>query len=222
MIKINQVSKRYRSDRGFDHWVFRDVSLQIPAKSNVGLIGRNGAGKSTLLRLIAGADSPTTGKVLRECRVSWPLGFAGGLHGSMTGRQNTRFVCRIHGMPEYEIAERMEVVKSFSELGDAFDRPIETYSTGMGARLKFSLSLIFDYDVYLSDELTAVGDAVFQNKSRQAFKGLLGKAGLIMVAHQENVLKDYCSAGIFLHEGKAYWFDQIDDAFKAYKETLPK
>lgn len=222
MITVSQLSKKYRSDRGFDYWVFRDLNLTIPAKSNVGLIGRNGAGKSTLLSLISGADSPTTGTVLRECKVSWPLGFAGGLHHTMTGRQNARFVCRIHGMPEDEIAVKMEVVNEFAELGEAFDWPIKTYSTGMSARLKFSLSLIFDYDVYLSDELTAVGDAVFQQKSKQAFKDRLGKSGLIMVAHSEGMLKEYCSAGVLIHEGSAYWFDSIDDAFKEYKDTLPK
>jgi capsular polysaccharide transport system ATP-binding protein len=222
MIRVTDLSKRYRSDRGIDHWVLRDINFEVPAKTNVGLIGRNGAGKSTLLRLIAGADYPSRGEVVRACRVSWPLGFAGGLHSSMTGRQNGRFVCRIHGIPEDEIPERLTFVESFAELGDAFDWPISTYSTGMNARLKFALSLVFDFDVYLSDELTAVGDAVFQAKSRKAFTELVGRAGLIMVAHQEKTLKDYCSAGILLHEGGAQWFDQIDDAFKAYKETLPQ
>ena len=220
MIEVIDVSKRYRSDRGLRHWVLRQVSFTIPPRTNVGLIGKNGAGKSTLLRLIAGADFPTTGNIRRECRVSWPLGFAGGLHGSMTGRQNTRFVCRIHGIPEEAIPEKLAFVQSFSELHEAFDWPIHTYSTGMSARLKFALSLVFDFDVYLTDELTAVGDAVFQKKSRQAFKELVGKAGLIMVAHQENVLKEYCQAGLFLHDGRAHWFDRIEDAFQAYKETL--
>lgn len=220
MIRAIDLAKRYRSDRGLSHWVFSGVSFHIPTKTNVGLVGRNGAGKSTLLRLIAGADYPTRGEIRRDCRVSWPLGFAGGLHGSMTGRQNARFVCRIHGLAEDEIPERLAFVQNFAELGEAFDWPIHTYSTGMSARLKFALSLVFEFDVYLTDELTAVGDAVFQKKSRQAFKDLVGKAGLIMVAHQENVLKEYCQAGLFLHQGQAFWFDRIDDAFKAYKETI--
>lgn len=220
MIRAIDLAKRYRSDRGLSRWVFEHVDFEISAQTNVGLIGRNGAGKSTLLRLIAGADYPTRGEIRRHCRVSWPLGFAGGLHGSMTGRQNARFVCRIHGLREDEIPERLAFVQAFAELGDAFDWPIHTYSTGMGARLKFALSLVFDFDVYLTDELTAVGDAVFQTKSRQAFKDLVGRAGLIMVAHQENTLKEYCQAGLLLHEGRAHWFERIDDALKAYKETF--
>lgn len=221
MITVKNLAKRYRSDRGIDHWVLQDVNFTIPPRTNVGLIGRNGAGKSTLLRLIAGADYPTRGEVIRACRVSWPLGFAGGLHGSMTGRQNARFVCRIHGIPEAEIPGHLRFVQEFAELGEAFDWPIATYSTGMNARLKFALSLVFDFDVYLSDELTAVGDEVFQKKSREAFRALIDRAGLIMVAHQEKTLKDYCQAGILLRAGTAHWFDRIDDAFKAYRETLP-
>jgi capsular polysaccharide transport system ATP-binding protein len=150
------------------------------------------------------------------------MGLSGGLHSSMTGRQNSRFVCRIHGVPEDEIPDRLAFVLAFSELGEACDWPISTYSSGMGARLKFALSLVFDFDFYLSDELTAVGDTVFQEKSRRAFTELVGRAGLIMVAHQESTLKQFCSAGILLHQGQAHWFDQIGDAFKAYKETLPQ
>lgn len=222
MIRLENISKRYRSDRGFSKQVLSDVNITIPPTTNVGLIGKNGAGKSTLLRLIAGADMPTRGKVIRECRVSWPLGFGGGLVGNLTGRQNSRFVCRINGVDEMEIQEKLQFVQDFSELGEMFDFPISTYSTGMSARLKFALSLVFDYDVYLSDELVAVGDITFQEKSRKAFKDLVGRAGLIMVAHQEKTLKEYCSTGILIHEGHAHWFDSIDDAFKAYKETLHK
>lgn len=222
MIRLEKLSKRYRSDRGFSRQVLSEINLTIPATTNVGLIGKNGAGKSTLLRLIAGADMPSSGRVIRDCRVSWPLGFGGGLVGNMTGRQNSRFVCRINGIDEAEIHDKLVFVQDFSELGEMFDFPISTYSTGMSARLKFALSLVFDYDVYLSDELTAVGDVTFQQKSRQAFKELVDRAGLIMVAHQEKMLKDYCSAGILIHDGHAHWFDSIDDAFKTYKETLPK
>ncbi len=219
MIEIEALSKRYRTLHGPGRWVLRDVSMTIPAHVNLGLIGRNGAGKSTLLRLIAGVDHPTWGEIRRHCRVSWPLGLTGGLHGRMTGRQSVRFVCRIHGVPEADIRDIEDYVLGFSELGESFDEPIQTYSTGMNARLKFALSLAFDFDVYLTDELTAVGDAVFRRKAQQAFRDLVDRAGLIMVAHQDNVLRQFCQAGVWLHEGRAYWFDDIDDALKAYHES---
>jgi len=220
MIEIDNLSKRFRTLHGPSRWVLRDVSLTFPARVNVGLIGRNGAGKSTLLRLIAGVDTPTRGVVRRHCRVSWPLGLTGGLHGSMTGRQSVRFVCRVHGAPEHEIAAYEASVQDFSELTEAFDEPISTYSTGMNARLKFALSLAFDFDVYLTDELTAVGDAVFRKKAQQAFNDLIDRAGLIMVAHQDNVLRQFCQAGVLLLEGQAHWFDDIDQALQAYHKSI--
>lgn len=219
MIVLDNVWKRYRTDHGVGKWVLRDVNLSIPKRTNVGLIGRNGAGKSTLLRLIGGSDSPTTGRVSRQCRTSWPLGLAGGLQGSMSGRQNCKFVCRLHGY-EHSVRDILAFIKDFSELGDAFDEPIKTYSSGMQARLKFALSLAFDFEVYLVDELTAVGDTAFRSKSLSAFKNLIGRAGLIMVSHDEKSLKEYCNSGILLTEGAAHWYDKIDEAFLAYKRSI--
>jgi capsular polysaccharide transport system ATP-binding protein len=219
MIIVEDVCKRYRTDHGAGKWVLQGVTFTIPPKVNVGLVGRNGAGKSTLLRLIGGIDIPTSGRVERHCRVSWPMGFGGGLQGSLTGRQNAIFVCRIHGH-DHDLADRLAYVEDFAELGDAFDEPIKTYSSGMKSRLQFGLSLAFDFDVYLSDEVTATGDAAFQKKAVAAFKRLADHAGLIMVSHGEGTLKQFCTAGIWLHEGKAHWFDRIDNALKAYKESL--
>lgn len=220
MIEIQKLSKRFRTLHGPGKWVLKDVSLVVPPRTNVGLIGRNGAGKSTLLRLIGGVDTPTRGEVRRHCRVSWPLGIGGGLHRMMTGRQSVRFVCRIYGVKEADISEYEEYVLDFSELKDAFDEPIQTYSTGMNARLKFAMSLAFEFDVYLSDEITAVGDAVFRKKAQQAFRDLVDRAGLIMVAHQDNTLREFCQAGVWLHEGRAHWFDDIGEALKAYHSSL--
>lgn len=219
MILIEDVHKRYQTDHGPGKWILQGVSLTIPPNTNVGLVGRNGAGKSTLLRLIGGVDQPTRGRVERHCRVSWPMGFGGGLLGSLTGRQNAKFICRIHGH-EDDIPKRLAFIQEFAEIGDAFDEPIKTYSSGMQARLKFAISLAFEFDVYISDELTAVGDAVFKKKARDAFEMLVGRAGLIMVSHGESTLKEFCQAGIWLHEGQAHWFDDISDALQAYRESL--
>ena len=96
MIVAEDVHKRYKTEHGLGKWVLKGVTFMIPPLVNVGLVGRNGAGKSTLLRLIGGIDIPTRGRIERHCRVSWPMGFGGGLQGSLTGRQNAIFVCRIH------------------------------------------------------------------------------------------------------------------------------
>jgi capsular polysaccharide transport system ATP-binding protein len=221
MIIAKDVHKRYLTDHGPGRWVLQGVNFTIPPKLNVGLIGANGAGKSTLLQIVAGVDHPNKGSVERQCKVSWPMGFGGGLQGSLTGRQNSKFVCRIHGH-EDDIPDRLAFIQDFAEIGEAFDHPVKSYSSGMKARLQFAMSLAFDFDVYISDEVTSVGDAAFRNKAAAAFKNLADKAGLIMVAHGEATLKQFCSAGIWIHDGKAHWFDQIDDALKAYKDTLKK
>lgn len=219
MIVVNDIYKRYQTDHGPGHWVLNGISLQIPAKANVGLIGRNGAGKSTLLRLIGGVDQPTRGRVERSCRVSWPMGAGAGLQGSLSGRQNAKFVCRVLGREE-EIAERIAFIEDFADIGKFFDQPVKTYSSGMKSRLQFGLSLAFDFDMYISDEVTSAGDVTFRRKAAAAFRRLVDKAGLIMVAHGERTLKEFCQSGILLHKGQAVWFDDIGDALRAYKESL--
>jgi capsular polysaccharide transport system ATP-binding protein len=221
MIIVDDVHKRYMTKHGPGKWVLQGVSFTIPPKTSVGMIGANGAGKSTLLRMVGGVDQPNKGRIERQCRVSWPMGFGGGLNPSLTGRQNAKFVCRIHGH-EDDIPDRIAYIQSFAEIGEAFDEPVRTYSSGMKARLQFGMSLAFDFDVYISDEVTGAGDAAFRKKAAAAFKSLADRASLIMVSHGEGTLKQFCTAGIWIHEGKAYWFDRIDDALKAYKDSLPQ
>jgi capsular polysaccharide transport system ATP-binding protein len=220
MIKIQNLYKRYHNHHGSD-WVLKDVNIEIPNNVSVGLVGRNGAGKSTLLRLIGGMDSPDRGRILTDSRISWPIGLSGGLQGSMTGRQNVRFVARIHGN-EAMIDDVVQRVEAFAEIGPAFDEPVKTYSSGMRSRLNFGLSLAFDFDVYLSDEATAVGDRLFKAKATKAFLDRIGKASIIMVSHSEGILKDLCQSGIWLHQGQAIWFDDINDAIEAYHQSTGK
>lgn len=217
MIEINGLYKRYHRQRRVYDWVLEDINLTIPKGVSVGLLGRNGAGKSTLLRLIAGMDTPDRGEIVRHSRVSWPIGLSGGFQGSMSGRQNVKFVARVHG-GRYNIQDIIGKVRDFSELGDAFDEPIKTYSSGMRARLNFGLSLAFEFDVYLSDEATSVGDRAFKAKATKAFKDKVDQASLIMVSHSEGILKDLCQAGIYLKNGRAMWYDDINDAIAAYHE----
>ena len=220
MIRVQNVHKRYHTRHGVGPWVLQGIDLTIPADKSIALIGPNGAGKSTLLRLIGGVDRPTRGTVERQCRVSWPMG-QGGLEGTLTGRQNAKFVCRVHGH-ESDLDDRLAFIQDFAELGRYFDEPVYTYSSGMRSRLQFGLSLAFDFDVYISDEVTSAGDASFKKKAADAFKAMTHKSGLIMVAHSESTLKQFCEVGIWIHQGQAYWFDTVDDALKAYKETLKK
>ena len=219
MIVVKDVHKRYQTDHGPGKWVLQGVSLTIPPKLGVGLVGRNGAGKSTLLRLVGGVDLPNRGSIERHCRVSWPMGYGGGLQGSLTGRQNAKFVCRIHGH-EDDIPDRLAFIQDFAEIGTAFEQPVKTYSSGMRSRLQFALSLAFEFDVYISDEVTAAGDAPFRKKAAAAFQSRADHAGMVMVSHSESTLKQFCTAGILLEKGQAHWFDDINDALRAYEGSL--
>lgn len=215
MIVVENVHKRYITEHGAGKWILRGVNVTIPSNKSVALIGVNGAGKSTLLRIIGGVDFPTKGKVERRCRVSWPMG-GGGLEGTLTGRQNAKFVCRVHGHHN-ELKDRLAFIQEFAELGDAFDNPVQTYSSGMRSRLQFALSLAFDFDVYISDEVTAAGDAKFRKKAADAFKDKTGKKSVIMVSHDEGTLRQFCQSAILINEGTAHWFDDLGDALKEYK-----
>ncbi|RQS17311.1 ABC transporter ATP-binding protein [Burkholderia sp. Bp8998] len=218
MIIIEDVHKRYLTEHGAGKWVLQGISMTIPPKRNIALIGVNGAGKSTLLRIIGNVDYPTKGRVERHCRVSWPVG-GGGLEGTLTGRQNAKFVCRVYGREE-ELKDRLSFIQDFTELGDSFDEPVQTYSSGMRSRLQFALSIAFEFDVYISDEVTAAGDARFRKKAADAFKGKVDRASVIMVSHDEGTLKQFCQSGIWINGGKAYWFDELDEALRAYKDAI--
>lgn len=220
MIEVKNMSKRYHGPFG-GNWVLNDVNFTIPQGVSVGVVGKNGAGKSTLLKLLSGMDMPDKGSISRDCSVSWPIGLSGGFQGSMTGRQNVKFVARIHGGEE-RIEQIIAFVQEFAELGKAFDQPIRTYSSGMRSRLGFGLSLAFDFDVYLSDEATAVGDKSFRAKATEAFRSRIGQASIVMVSHSEGILKDLCQAGLWIHKGKAIWYDELEHAIADYHKSIKK
>ena len=169
MIEVKNLYKRYHNHHGSD-WVLKDINLTFPKNVSVGLIGANGAGKSTLLKLIAGMDTPERGDVIRHSRVSWPVGLSGGMQSNMTGRQNVKFVARAQGSGPGDVKRVIQFVEDFAEIGDAFDEPIRTYSSGMRSRISFGLSLAFNFDVYISDEATAVGDRAFKAKAKALFE----------------------------------------------------
>jgi capsular polysaccharide transport system ATP-binding protein len=219
MIVLNDVHKRYWTRRGEPHWVLKGITMTFPRDTNVGIIGRNGAGKSTLLRLMAGLDTPTRGTIERKVRLSWPLGLTRGLQASLTGRQNARFICRLYGYEGEELDERVASIFEYSELDEAFDEPVNTYSSGMRGRLNFSIAHSFQFEMYLADEGIGAGDATFKNKVKTALEQRFNSASLIVVSHNEKTIARFCDAAVWLHEGKAHWFDTVREAFKAYRRA---
>src|SRR5450631_3233194 len=157
MLSVEHVSKIYETRHG-PYKVFDNVSFTLQRGRNLGILGRNGAGKSTMIRLISGAERPTTGRIRRGMRVSWPLAFAGAFAHNLTGLDNLKFVCRVYDVDYKRV---LPFVEDFTELGAQLREPVMHYSTGMSARLAFALSMAIEFDCFLIDEAMVVGDARF-------------------------------------------------------------
>ncbi|MEC7762351.1 MAG: ABC transporter ATP-binding protein [Pseudomonadota bacterium] len=213
MIDLLNVSKSY-TIRGGRRNILNGVSMTLPW-DNIAILGRNGAGKSTFLRMIAGIEEADGGIIRRHKSISWPLGFRGSFHRELSGVENVRFVARIYGQDTEEMVEN---VKEFAELGQFYYEPVKTYSSGMGARLAFGVSMAVNFEVYLIDEIMAVGDARFKAKSKRAFQKRLPTSRLIMVSHSMNNLREYCQTGLVLDNGKMTYYEDIEDAIKRYEQ----
>lgn len=212
MIKLENITKIYHTRRGA-RIILDNINLVLNKGERLGILGRNGSGKSTLIRLISGAEFPTHGHIYRHMRVSWPLAFGGAFQGSLSGLDNIRFICRIYGVP---IAPVVEYVENFSELGIYLNEPVKKYSSGMRARLAFGISMSIEFDCFLIDEIVAVGDSYFQEKSRiELFEKRQDRA-MIIVSHNPHFIYQHCQYGAVLYGGKLHLFNQIQEAFDFY------
>ena len=212
MIRLEEVFKYYRS-HGHTKVILDHVSMEFRSGNNYGILGINGAGTSTMMKLLAGTEMPNSGRVHRDARISWPLGFSGGLHGKMTGRENVMFVARVYGQ---DVKRVVDFVEDFAEIGAYMDVPFYHYSSGMAQRLAFGLSMAVDFEVFLIDEVTAVGDARFQRRCHEEFRKRRSKADIIMVSHSAPTLLEYCNRGVVLAHGKLHLFNSVEDAIELY------
>ncbi|WP_042955931.1 ABC transporter ATP-binding protein [Pseudomonas sp. G5(2012)] len=215
MFELRNVTKSYLTPKGRRH-IFRDLSFKIPAGKNIGLIGRNGAGKSTLMRLLGGADVPDSGTVATDKSISWPVGLAGGFQGSMTGRENIKFVCRVYGAVGEAMRKKVAYVEDFAEIGNWIDEPVKTYSSGMRSRVAFGLSMAFDFDYYLIDEVMSVGDAHFKRKCSDVFEEKLQKSKVVLVSHSMGDIKKLCDVVLLVRNGGVQIYDDVDEGIMAY------
>lgn len=218
MIVLRNLTKTFRM-HGRRKTIANNLNAIFPSGVSVGLLGRNGAGKSTLLKIMAGTSTPTSGEVLSTGRVSFPVGLATSLHPDMTGAQNTRFVARIYGVETEYLAD---FVADFAELADHFHLPVRSYSSGMRGRLSFGINMGLEFDTYLIDEVTAVGDAAFRKKSEQVFKDRLRSSGAIFVSHSTGAMLRMCQAGAVLENGALTYFADIKDAIEQHKYNLQR
>lgn len=214
MIELKNIIKSYRV-KDKTRLILRDLNYRFEPNVNVGILGRNGAGKSTLLRIIGGAELPDSGRIIRKSRVSWPIGFAGCFHGKLTGRENLRFTSRIYGA---DIKQVTDFVDRFAALGPYLDMPVQTYSSGMKAKLAFGLSMAIDFNFYLIDEVTAVGDASFQAKCKEVFDERKARSSLIVVSHSISTIKQHCDKALVLDDGHLISFPSLEKALDYYNK----
>jgi capsular polysaccharide transport system ATP-binding protein len=220
MLALRNLTKWYPTPHG-RRYVFRNLSFEFPAGANIGLIGRNGAGKSTLMRLLAGTDTPNEGSIVTDKRISWPVGLAGGFQGSLTARENIQFVSRVHGANGAAMRRVTAFVEDFAEIGDYFDLPMSSYSSGMRARVAFGLSMAFDFDYYLIDELMAVGDPQFKAKSQQVMAARMERANVIIVSHSMQLIKNNCSVVVLVDRGHTVLYENVAEGIQAYQSATP-
>jgi len=169
------------------------------------------------MRLLGGADVPDSGTIATDRSISWPVGLTGGFQGSMTGRDNIKFVCRVYGATGEAMREKVRYVQEFAEIGDWIDEPIKTYSSGMRSRVAFGLSMAFDFDYYLIDEVMSVGDAQFKRKCAKVFKERLKTSNIVLVSHSMPEIKKLCDIVLLVRDGGIQVYEDVAEGIEAYK-----
>jgi len=216
MIRFVNLTKTFRLN-GVRKTVLDNVTMTLPSRTSIGLIGRNGAGKSTLLSMIAGTQPPTSGRIDVHGSISWPVGFSGSFHPDLTGAQNARYVARIYGVDSDEL---VAFTQDFAEVGGHFHLPLRTYSSGMRSRLAFGVSMGISFDTYLVDEVTAVGDAAFRQKSQRVFLDRMRHAGAIVVNHAMPVIRELCTKVLVLDQGRLIWFEDVEEGIRYHDKAM--
>jgi len=216
MIELHDISMAYGSG-SHRRVVCEGLSVVFDGSADVGILGANGSGKSTLLRILAGMQMPDRGHVVRRGRVSFPLAYSGGFHPNLTARENVRFVARLYGA---DLEGVVRYVREFSEIGAHFDEPIHTYSNNMRARVTFATSIAIEFDIYLVDEVTSVGDLAFKRKCLAALAERRRHASLIMGSQSAGNVSRFCQVGAILEDGRLYPFPTMAEAVRVYQDCI--
>jgi capsular polysaccharide transport system ATP-binding protein len=216
MLEFVNVSKSFWTGR--QRKVILDrASFRVELGSSLGILARNGSGKTTIINMMAGLEKPDEGHIAKSCRVSFPLGFMGGVNGSQSARVNARFIARLYGLdPDYVEA----FCRWVCDLDEYFDMPLSTYSAGMKSRFTFSLLLALDFDIYLIDEgMPSTADAEFNRKAGDILKERLQNATVIVVSHQVATLERFCRRGAVLRDGQLAVYDTLEEAKWHYEHA---
>jgi len=237
-VAAGQIWKRYRADssrpplrqaisrlvrrRGpQSRWVLRDVNLHVEPGESVGLVGLNGSGKSTLLKIVAGVTFPTAGRLDVGGRVGALLEVRAGIHPELSGRENTYFYGTVLGLSRRQVASKFDEIVAFGELGDAIDRQVKYYSSGMQMRLGFSISAFLEPDILLVDEALAVGDVGFQQRCLERMQTVVNQGTtLIFVSHDMAAVESMCERTLWLDDGVVCGDGPTPEVLTAYRVGL--
>ncbi|CAM4292798.1 ABC transporter ATP-binding protein [Jeotgalicoccus halotolerans] len=201
-------------------YALRDIDFEVNAGDSVGILGLNGSGKTTLSDLIAEATVPSKGKIHINGRTSL-IAISAGLNQELTGEENIRIKCLMHGLSEKQIAERYDDILKFSELGEFIKQPIKNYSSGMKSRLGFAIAIHTDPDILIVDEALSVGDETFANKCIDRMRDFQEQGKTIFfVSHATGQIRQFCNKAVWVQYGEMKQFGEMKDVVKSYAEFV--
>jgi lipopolysaccharide transport system ATP-binding protein len=210
--------------RGRHFWAVEDVSFDLHEGETLGVIGRNAAGKSTLLQVLAGLISPNRGTMTSRAASASLLSLRAGFVPYLSGRENAFLSGLMLGMPRDQVKSNLEAVKDFSELGDFFEQPVVTYSSGMVTRLGFSAAMFFQPEILMIDEVLGVGDSDFKKKSSKAMREKIkSNLTVVLVSHSADTLRSLCNRAVWLENGKTVLegpVEEVSDQYEAFMEAF--
>ncbi len=213
MLEFRNVSKSFWT--GTQRKVILDnVSFQVELGRSLGVLAPNGTGKTTLINMMAGLEKPDEGEIFRQCNISFPMGFSGGVVGKLSAQENARYIAKLYGLD----ADYVEAYcRWLCGLGEYFDQPLGTYSSGMKGRFTFSLMLALEFDIYLVDEgMPASTDVEFNKKAGAILKERLDTTTMVIVSHNPGVLEKFAQSAAVLLNGQLHMFDTLEEAKQLY------
>ncbi len=213
MLEFVNVSKSFWT--GTQRKVILDrASFRVELGNSIGILAKNGTGKTTIINMMAGLEKPDEGQIVKTCRVSFPLGFMGGVISKLSAMENSRYIARLYGLdPDYIEA----FCRWLCGLEEYFDMPVGTYSQGMRSRFSFSLMLALDFDLYLIDEgMPSTTDTEFNKKAGDILRERLKTTTVLIVSHKPEVLEQFCRSAAVLRDGKLHMFNTLEEAKQLY------